>query len=86
MIILEAWSADKPVVATGTGGQAEIIWHNVTGYITYCHPKSIVWGIGTLFSNFEHGRWMGRNGRVAVESAFTWDAIADKVLGVYYSF
>jgi hypothetical protein len=27
---------------------------------------------------------MGRNGRMAVEAAFTWNRIADQTLNVYY--
>jgi hypothetical protein len=26
---------------------------------------------------------MGRNGRIAVETAFSWEVISDQVLGVY---
>ncbi|MCX5681627.1 MAG: glycosyltransferase family 4 protein, partial [Candidatus Omnitrophica bacterium] len=83
IVILEAWSAGKPVVASETGGPAELIWHNVTGYKVYPNPNSIAWGIGTLFSNFEHARWMGQKGREAVERTFSWDIIADHTLGVY---
>ena len=85
IVILEAWSAGKPVAASENGGPAELIWHDVTGYKIYPTPSSIAWGIGTLFCDFEHGRWMGRNGRVAVETAFTWDIIANHTLGVYNS-
>ena len=35
-------------------------------------------GLVTLFTDFEWSRWMGRNGRVAAETAFTWEAIADQ--------
>lgn len=83
IIILEAWSAGKPVVASENGGPSEFVWHNVTGYKVYANPNSIAWGIGTLFSDFEHARWMGRNGRVAVETGFSWDVIADQVLHTY---
>jgi glycosyltransferase involved in cell wall biosynthesis len=86
IVILEAWSAGKPVVASSNGGPAEIIWHDVNGLKIYSYPESIAWGIGTLFADFDHARWMGRNGRVAVESAFSWDVIADQVLRVYNSF
>ncbi|PIU42436.1 MAG: glycosyltransferase family 1 protein [Candidatus Omnitrophica bacterium CG07_land_8_20_14_0_80_42_15] len=85
IIILEAWSAGKPVVASLNGGPAEIVWHDVNGLKIYPQPESIAWGIGTAFEDFEHARWMGKNGRIAVESAFSWDAIADQVLAVYHS-
>jgi glycosyltransferase involved in cell wall biosynthesis len=83
IVILEAWSSGKPVVASMYGGPGEIVWHDVNGLKIYPNPDSIAWGIGTLFADFEHARWMGRNGRIAVESAFSWDIVADQVLGVY---
>lgn len=85
IVILEAWSAGKPVIATSVGGPAEIVWHDVTGYKIYPNPNSVAWGIGTMFQDFEHARWMGRNGRVAVETSFSWDIVADEVLNVYTS-
>lgn len=83
IVILEAWSAGKPVVASCNGGPSEIVWHDVNGLKIHANPESIAWGIGTLFTDFDHARWMGRNGRVAVETAFSWDVIADQVLSVY---
>ena len=85
IVILEAWSAGKPVIATVNGGPSELIWHDVTGYKIYPQPDSVAWGIGTLFCDFEHGRWMGRNGRRAAETVFSWDSIADQTLSVYCS-
>jgi glycosyltransferase involved in cell wall biosynthesis len=85
IVLLEAWSCGKPVVSTINGGPAEFVWHEVNGLKVYASPESIAWGLGTLFTNFEWARWMGGNGRVAVEAAFSWDTIADQVLGVYGS-
>jgi glycosyltransferase involved in cell wall biosynthesis len=85
IVLLEAWSCGKPVVSTVNGGPAEFVWHEVNGLKVYANPESIAWGLGTLFTNFEWARWMGQNGRVAVEAAFSWDTIADQVLGVYGS-
>jgi len=85
LVILEAWSAGKPVVASVNGGPGEIIWHDVNGLKIYPNPESIAWGIGTMFEDFEHARWMGKNGRIAVESAFSWDTVADQTLAVYCS-
>jgi uncharacterized protein YqgV (UPF0045/DUF77 family) len=36
-----------------------------------------------VFSDFERARWMGRNGRKAVDECFTWDMIVEKTLAVY---
>lgn len=83
IVVLEAWSAGKPVVVTKNGGPDEYVWHEVNGLKIFPHPESIAWGLGTLFTNFEWARWMGHNGRVAVETAFNWNTIADQVLGVY---
>lgn len=83
IVILEAWSTGKPVIASSNGGPAEIIWHEVNGLKIYPNSDSVAWGIGTLFTDFEYARWMGRNGRIAVETAFSWDVIADEVLSIY---
>jgi len=85
IVILEAWSAGKPVVATSIGGPSEIVWQEINGLKIDPHPESVAWGIGTLFEDFEDSRWMGRNGRVAAEAVFSWDIIADEVLAVYNS-
>jgi glycosyltransferase involved in cell wall biosynthesis len=83
IVVLEAWSAGKPVIVSQNGGPNEFVWHQVNGLKIYPHPESVAWGIGTLFSNFEWARWMGRNGRVAAEAGFSWDAIGDRTLSVY---
>jgi glycosyltransferase involved in cell wall biosynthesis len=85
IVVLEGWSAGKPVVATSHGGPSEIIWHDVNGLKVDPTHDSIAWGLGTLFADFDHARWMGRNGRVAVETVFSWDIIADEALAVYCS-
>jgi glycogen synthase len=85
IVVLEAWAAGKPVVATKNGGPSEFVWHDVNGYQIYPNPSSVAWGIGTLFNDFEHGRWMGANGRKAVETTFSWDTIAGHTYGVYTS-
>jgi glycosyltransferase involved in cell wall biosynthesis len=85
LVVLEAWAAGKPVVATHHGGPSEFVWHDVTGFKIWPHAESVAWGVGSIFANFDHARWMGHNGRIAAETAFSWDTIADHTLGVYYS-
>jgi glycogen synthase len=76
IIVLEAWAAGKPVVASQIGGPGEFVWHNVNGIKIFPTIESVGWGLGTLFTNWDWARSMGRNGRVAAESAFTWEKIA----------
>jgi glycogen synthase len=85
IVILEAWSAGKPVVSTRNGGPEEFVWHNVNGLKVYANANSIAWGLGTLFTDFDWARWMGHNGRIAAETAFTWDAVAEQTARVYCS-
>ena len=83
IVVLEAWAAGKPVLATVNGGPNEFVWHETNGLKIYPNPDSIAWGIETLFKNFERARWMGGNGRYAVDVAFTWNRIATQVEALY---
>jgi glycosyltransferase involved in cell wall biosynthesis len=70
-------------VVSKNGGPDEYVWHEVNGLKIYPTPESVAWGLGTLFTNFEWARWMGANGRVAAESAFSWDAVGNQTTSVY---
>ncbi len=83
IVILEAWSAGKPVVATDRGGPSEYVQHEYNGLKIAPHPDSIAWGLGTLLGDFERGQWMGENGRRQVGQHFTWDVIAARTAGAY---
>jgi|WetSurMetagenome_2_1015567.scaffolds.fasta_scaffold33581_2 glycosyltransferase involved in cell wall biosynthesis len=83
IVVLEAWAARKPVVVTQNGGPNEYVNHDETGLKIYPYVESVAWGVNTLFSNFDHARWLGENGRRTVESRFTWDHIAEHTLGAY---
>jgi hypothetical protein len=50
-----------------------------------CDPGVGGLGVGTLFANFDWGRWMGAAGRRAAETAFSWDTIAAKTEECYLS-
>ena len=85
IVILEGWSAHKPVVSTKRGGPAEFVWHGVNGLQVDDTPDSVAWGLGTLLADHNRCRWMGRNGRAAVDAAFSWDNIAAQTEEVYAS-
>jgi len=80
---LESWSAGKPVVITGSHAAADFVWHEVTGYVVEDSCEGIARGILWLFEDFARCRWIGENGRRAVESAFGWPAIGGQLLDCY---
>jgi glycosyltransferase involved in cell wall biosynthesis len=83
IIILEGWSAHKPVVCTKRGGPAEFVWHEVNGLQVDDTPDSVGWGLGTLLGDHNRCRWMGRNGRATVDAVFSWDNIAEQTEATY---
>ena len=85
IVVLEAWSAGKPVVATMNGGPNEYVRHEVDGLKIYANPDSVAWGLGTLFVDWDKARAMGQSGREAVAQSFTWEVIAGQTLDVYAS-
>jgi glycosyltransferase involved in cell wall biosynthesis len=85
IVVLEAWSAGKPVVATMNGGPNEYVRHTVDGLKIYATVDSCAWGLGTLFADWSAARAMGRAGKQSVAESFTWDVIAGRTLEVYYS-
>ncbi len=83
IVVLEAWSAGKPVIASQNGGPAEYVCHEVNGLKIYPNPESVVWGVSRMFADFARARRMGRNGRKAVQERFTWDTITEQMLAIY---
>lgn len=83
IVVLEAWSACKPVIVTQSGGPSEYVRHEVDGLKIDPNSSSVVWGVCRLFSDFEKARWMGQNGRKSAEDRFRWDMIVRQILAVY---
>jgi glycosyltransferase involved in cell wall biosynthesis len=83
LVVLEAWAAGKPVVATTAGGPREFVWHDVNGFLVDANPGGLAHGIGSLLADHDHCRALGANGRVAVERTYNWDMVADQTEGLY---
>ncbi|MEK6797920.1 MAG: glycosyltransferase [Planctomycetota bacterium] len=83
IVILEAWSAAKPVVATRTGGPKEFVTENETGIIVDLSVEELRSGLGRLLADRSGAERMGRNGRREAERRFTWDHAASITEGLY---
>ena len=83
IVVLEAWAAGKPVVATVAGGPREFVWDGVNGLLVDANPRGLAYGIGTLLAHHDRCRELGANGRRAVEDMFHWDNVAAFTENVY---
>ncbi len=80
VIILEAWDAGKPVVATEA---ISIIRNFEDGLLAYIQPESIAWCINRLLDNPSEMNKLGKAGQQRVEAEFRWDKIAERTEDVY---
>ncbi|KAF7456997.1 glycosyltransferase [Cryptosporidium felis] len=84
IVVLEGWTAGKPVVATTSGGPRDFLTPNVDGYLVEPCKDSIAWGCCEILKNFDHSRWMGSRGRVKAAYSFSWDSIAQTTSFLYF--
>lgn len=80
--LLEAWAAEKPVVATDVGGLGENIDNFINGVKVYVNPDSVAWGINYLLNSPEEMRKMALEGSKKVLK-FSWKNIINKLINVY---
>ncbi|MGA9622266.1 glycosyltransferase family 4 protein, partial [Methanoregula sp.] len=83
LVLLEAWSAEKPVVACDVGGLSENIDAFVNGIKVQTDPGSLAWGINTLIGDPTNAEVLGRRGRAKVDRQFLWSPIANRMEGTY---
>lgn len=83
LVLLEAWSAEKPVVASCVGGLSENITNSVDGITVHPDPGSLASGILALLHEPHNAIAYGRRGRRKVEEQFLWEPIAERVTDLY---
>jgi len=84
LVLLEAWAAEKPVIATDVGGLSENIENFVNGIKVFPYPESIAWGINYIINDANGVKWIGANGRKKARE-LSWMRAAAKVLKIYSS-
>ena len=80
IVVLEAWDAAKPVVATEA---VSIIKNFEDGLLAYIQPESIAWCINRLLDNPKEMKKLGEAGQRRIVEEFSWDRIAKETEDVY---
>jgi len=84
-VILEAFAAGVPVVATAVGGTPEVVEHGINGYLVRAGDASgLARCITSLLSEPEVARAMGQRGKRRVISQFTFERQAEKYRRLFY--
>ncbi|MCD1293570.1 glycosyltransferase family 1 protein [Methanocella sp. CWC-04] len=83
LVLLEAWSAKRPVVVSDVGGLSENVDNFYDGVKVYLNPDSLAWGINYVLNDHIKSNLMGKNGRRKVDKLFRWDRVAEKMVDVY---
>jgi glycosyltransferase involved in cell wall biosynthesis len=82
ILVLEAWDACKPVVATEA---VSIINNFKDGLLAYVQPESLAWCINRLLDNPKEMKKLARAGNQRIEMEFNWNTIAKNTEAIYYS-
>jgi glycosyltransferase involved in cell wall biosynthesis len=79
IVVLEAWDAKKPVVASDA---VALVENFRTGVVAHKEPSSIAWGLNYVLEGLGHNR-MGEKGYDLLKKRYNWKTIAEKTLEVY---
>lgn len=79
IVVLEAWDAKKPVVASDA---VSLVENFKTGIIVNKEPSSIAWGLNYVLEGLGRNR-MGEKGYDLLKKRHNWETIAKKTLEVY---
>ncbi len=83
IVLLEAWSARKGVVASAVGGLSENISHLEDGVLVEPSPQGIAWGVNEIINNPDMISSIGRKGRKKTDRLFHWKKISEQMVEVY---
>jgi glycosyltransferase involved in cell wall biosynthesis len=79
IVVLEAWDASKPVVASDA---VALVENFKTGVIAHKEPSSIAWGLNYVLEGLGRNR-MGEKGHDLIKNKYNWKIIAEETLEVY---
>jgi phosphatidyl-myo-inositol dimannoside synthase len=81
---LEALACEVPIVGTPVGGIPDFLEEEKTGL--FCepgNPESIARAVNRFLSDPELARGCAARGKALVETSYQWDAVAERIAGLY---
>ena len=86
VVLLEAMSYARPVIASAAGGIVDIVRDGRNGWLVPPGDAPALAGaIAACMDDPARARERGLHGREDVEAGFSWDVIADRLAGIYRS-
>lgn len=85
IVVLEAWGAARPVIATRNGGPGEFVRDRETGLVVSPESHQLGNAVCTLLGDPEGAQRIGIAGRTEAEERFSWDVIAGQTHETYAS-
>ena len=84
VVLLEAMSYARPVIASAAGGIVDIVRDGRNGWLVPPGDAAALAGaISACMDDPARARSFGLNGREDVEAGFSWDVIADRLAEIY---
>lgn len=84
LVVLEAWAATRPVVASRTGGLSGFVQHGVDGLLCPLGEEDAFFNaISLVLGNRTLARSMAMNGRRRALDEFTWDSVTRRLSALY---
>lgn len=85
LVLAEAMACGLPVVATTAGAIPEVVEDGVTGVLVPPDdPEALASAVVSLLSDPERMTGMGKAGAERAGERFTWDKVAERVIGAYH--
>ena len=82
--LLEAMACGLPIVATEVSGNKDLIRDRRNGILVPSqNPQEMARGISRLLCNQDESERLGKEARRTVEENYTWEKIAERMLGCY---
>ncbi len=84
VVLVEAMSYQKPVIATNVGGIPDIVRHNETGILVEQRDaQALARAIEAMLTDDRWARKLGQAGLAYVKEYFSWPRIVDQVMTLY---